>query len=172
MTFSEFIHIIKTEYKLAKGFRLKSIIVLFRLANFYYRGKTFARYLLLPFVVFYKVYVEFIFGVELPAITQVGIGLRIFHGVGLVVHRKVIIGENCILRHCVTIGNKGEDAKADLVPTIGDNVEFGANTVVIGKISIGDNVIIGAGTVVTKDIPANSVVVAPSFRIFDKRNKT
>lgn len=169
MMFSELIQIIKTEYKLAKGFRLKSIIVLFRLANFYYHGQTFARFLLIPFVIIYKIYVEFIYGVELPAITQVGIGLRIFHGVGLVVHKKVVIGTNCILRHCVTIGNKGEDVKAELVPTIGNNVEFGANTVVIGNIHIGDNVTIGAGTVVTKDIPANSVVVAPSFRLFDKK---
>lgn len=169
MTFSEFLNIIKLECKLAKGFRLKSIIVLFRLANFYYRGQTKARYFFIPFVIIYKIYVEFIFGVELPAITQVGEGLRIFHGVGLVVHRKVIIGKKCILRHCVTIGNKGEDDKAEQVPTIGDNVEFGANTVVIGNINIGDNVTIGAGTVVTKDIPANSVVVAPSFRVFDKK---
>lgn len=169
MTLSALFNIIKTEWRLAKGFRLKSIILFFRLANYYYRGQSLVRYLFIPFVVFYKIYVEFIYGVELPAVTQVGIGLRIFHGVGLVVHRKVIIGNNCILRHCVTIGNKGEDEKAELVPTIGNNVEFGANTVVVGNIHIGDNVIVGAGTVVTKDIPANSVVVAPSFRLFERR---
>ena len=38
------------------------------------------------------------------------------------------------------------------VPVIGDNVEFGVGSSVIGGIQIANNVKIGAGAVVTKDI--------------------
>lgn len=68
------------------------------------------------------------------------------------------IGKNFTVRQCTTIGNK-KDGRNDLVPVIGDNVNVGANVVIIGDITIGNNVIIGAGSVVTHDIPDNSIVV-------------
>ena len=43
--------------------------------------------------------------------------------------------------------------------TIGDNVYFGADVIVLKGVTIGNNCIIGAGSVVTKDIPSNSVAV-------------
>ena len=57
-------------------------------------------------------------------------------------------------RQGVTIGSVDESQGA---PIIGDNVEFGFSSAVIGDVKIGDNVIIGAMTLVTKDVPANSV---------------
>lgn len=41
--------------------------------------------------------------------------------------------------------------------TIGNNIYFGTNVVVLKGVTIGDNCVIGAGSIVTKDIPANSV---------------
>jgi galactoside O-acetyltransferase/maltose O-acetyltransferase len=49
--------------------------------------------------------------------------------------------------------------------TVGNNVWFGGNVVVLGGVSIGDNVVIGAGSVVTKDIPANTVAVGNPCRV-------
>lgn len=89
-----------------------------------------------------------------------GSGLRLFHGQGLVVNDSSVIGKNCTLRHTTTIGNKtlptGEITKS---PVIGDNVDIGAHSIIIGDITVGDNCVIGAGSVVTKDVPAGSVVV-------------
>lgn len=41
--------------------------------------------------------------------------------------------------------------------TIGSNIYFGANVIVLKGVTIGDNCVIAAGSLVTHDIPANSV---------------
>lgn len=43
--------------------------------------------------------------------------------------------------------------------TIGNNVRFGQNVMVLKGVTIGDNCFIGAGSIVTKDIPSNSIAV-------------
>lgn len=42
----------------------------------------------------------------------------------------------------------------------GNNVQIGANAVIVGGLEIGDNAIVGAGAVVLKDVPAACVVPA------------
>lgn len=63
------------------------------------------------------------------------------------------VGSNFTVHQCTTIGNK-KDGDNNAIPTIGKNVNVGANVCIIGNISIGDNVIIGAGSVVINDIPS------------------
>ena len=75
------------------------------------------------------------------------------------------IGENFECRQCTTIGDKHFKYNR---PTIGNNVNCGANAIIIGKIKIGDNVTIGAGCVVIKDIPDNSIVVGNPARIIKR----
>ena len=41
--------------------------------------------------------------------------------------------------------------------TIGSNIYFGTDVIVLKGVTIGDNCIIGAGSIVTRDIPSNSV---------------
>ena len=53
----------------------------------------------------------------------------------------------------------------DTHPAIGDNVTFGANSIVVGGCRVGNNVIIGAGAVVTKDVPDNCVVAGVPAKI-------
>ena len=43
--------------------------------------------------------------------------------------------------------------------TVGNNVYFGVDVIVMPGVTIGDNVVIGAGAIVTKDIPSNCVAV-------------
>ncbi len=98
----------------------------------------------------------------IPYDVVIGENLIYDHPYSTILNAKSI-GRNFKFKHLVTIGNVGDNE--DLRPTIGNDVTFGANVTVIGKITIGDNVIIGAGTTVTKDVPANSVVVGQPFRI-------
>ena len=90
-----------------------------------------------------------------------------FHPYATVINAKKI-GKNFTFRNSITIGNKNNDSQQ--IPTLGDNVEIGANAVVIGNIYIGNNVIIGAGAVVTKDIPSNSSAVGNPAVIKPKKD--
>jgi putative colanic acid biosynthesis acetyltransferase WcaB len=141
------------------------ILLLFRISN---RGsrKGLLFIILLPYLILYRLIVEWILGIEIPYKTQIGGGLILYHGQGLVINDGTIIGKNCTLRHNTTIGNKElPTGKLTDSPKIGNGVNIGSNVCIIGPISIGDNVIIGAGSVVTKDIPKNSVAVGNPARI-------
>ena len=49
--------------------------------------------------------------------------------------------------------------------TIGNNVSFGQNVMILKGVTIGDNCFIGAGSIVTKDIPANSIAVGAPCKV-------
>lgn len=108
----------------------------------------------------YKVAVDWVLGIEIPASTPIGPGLRLRHGVGTVVNPAAQIGNSVMLRHGVTIGNRNTRDRT-ACPVIGDFVEIGANAIILGPIRIGDRARIGAGAVVTFDVPAGAVVIAP-----------
>lgn len=169
MSLKDVFHLLRIEEPLNKGLRLRSVTYLFRLAAYAHYGPSPWKYFFKPVSIFYRLYSEFLLGIELPAKVKAGPGLRLFHGVGLVVHKNVVLGSNCTLRQGVTIGNKGAPETEHITPIIGDNVEFGAGAIVIGGVTIGDNSIIGAGVVVTKDVPPNSVVIGESPRIRPRR---
>lgn len=106
--------------------------------------------------------ITLIVGIYLPRGASIGPGLRIHHFGGIVISPNVVIGCNCTLRNNVCIGNRhgGYD-----VPTIGDNVEFGVGSVVIGNIHVGNNACIGANAVVLTDVPENTSAVGVPARL-------
>jgi putative colanic acid biosynthesis acetyltransferase WcaB len=139
----------------AKG---RIILVLFRVANFCATRKIYY-YLGFIYLLFYKLWVELIFSIEIPWNVKIGKNLRLYHGQALVMTNKVVIGENCTLRQSTTIGNKQSgDGSFSSSPVIGNYVDVGANVCIIGPITIGDHVLIGAGSVVVKDVDANCTV--------------
>jgi putative colanic acid biosynthesis acetyltransferase WcaB len=139
----------------------KIITVMFRLAALVSRRK-WVKILFLPYLAFYRLFVEWILGIELPWPTIVGKELRIFHGQAIVVGKAVVIGNNCTLRQSTTIGNTKEGSGS---PVIGNNVDIGSNVCILGAITIGDNVTIGAGSVVVKSIPSHSVAVGNPAKV-------
>ncbi|MFA6085487.1 serine acetyltransferase [Mucilaginibacter sp.] len=141
----------------------KIITSLFRLAHTI-SSKKYLKYILFPYLLFYRFFVEWLLGIELPWHTKVGSGLIVYHGQSIVVNKNSIIGYNCTMRQCLTIGNAKKNGKS---PTIGNNVEIGANVCIIGDITIGDYVTIGAGSVVVKNIPPHSIVVGNPARVIN-----
>jgi putative colanic acid biosynthesis acetyltransferase WcaB len=149
------------DWKANKGNIKGRLIMLAFRAVYWMRSLPVPIWLLgIPFLVLYRICIEWILGVELPFKTKVGKGLVIQHGQGLVVNDGTVIGKYCTLRNGCTIGIKKDSAGVkSKAPVLGDRVDMGANTVIIGPIEIGSNVMIGAGSIVVKSIPSNSVVV-------------
>lgn len=115
-----------------------------------------------PIRIIYKILINWILGIDIPDRTRIGEGLQVFHGQGLIINSKTIIGKNVTVRHNTTIGNSKAGGEC---PVIGDNVNIGANAVIIGKIFVGNNSVIGAGSVVIKDVPPNVVVAGNPAKI-------
>ncbi len=100
----------------------------------------------------------FLSGVDVSPGAEIGPGLMIVHGVGLVIGDQVRIGADAMLLHQVTIGASKYERR-NRMPQLGDGVFVAAGARLIGGIEIGDNVFIGANAVVTQDVPPNSRVL-------------
>jgi serine acetyltransferase len=143
------------------------ILLFFRLTHLFARRKhSLLWWLGVPLMVAYRVLVEYILCVELRASTRVGPGLKIEHGYALVINDRTVIGADVHLRHCTTIGCiMLPDGSQGPSPIIGDNVEVGANSVILGGIRIGNHAKIGAGSVVVTDIPDHAVAVGNPAKV-------
>ena len=107
----------------------------------------------------------FKYGILIPSSTMIGYGFAIGHPLSIVVNPTAVIGNNCNLAHCVTIGsNQGKAA------FIGDNVYIGPNVAIVENVNIGSNATIGAGSVIVKDVPENATVVGNPQRITSYKN--
>jgi serine O-acetyltransferase len=101
-------------------------------------------------------------GISLPKSAVIGGGLRIWHFGNIFINPGVVMGKHCTLRQGVTIGNRVEGGP---VPTIGDNVDFGAYAQVLGGVRIGNNCKIGAMSLVIRDVPDGATAVGVPARI-------
>lgn len=101
--------------------------------------------------------IRILWGGVIPFQADIGKGTIIgYQGLGVVIHKKAVIGRDCSIGQNVTLGGGG---RVPGVPTLGNNVHIGAGAMVIGGVHIGNNAIIGANAVVNSDIPANCVAV-------------
>ena len=85
-------------------------------------------------------------GIEIHPGAQIGEGLFIDHGHGVVIGETAIIGNNVTLYQGVTLGGTGKE-QGKRHPTLGDNIMVGAGAKILGSVTIGDNCKIGAGSV-------------------------
>ncbi len=107
---------------------------------------------------------RFITGIEIHPGAQIGKGVFIDHGMGVVIGETAIVGDNCLIYQGVTLGGTGKET-GKRHPTLGENVVVGGGAKVLGNIQIGNNVRIGAGSVVLRDVPSSCTVVGVPGRV-------
>jgi len=103
-------------------------------------------------------YVRNHYGIELPYSVKLGRRVVIEHQGAIVIHGSSQIGDDCILRQGVTLGNRRLDEPFS-APKLGRKVNVGAGAKLLGGIEIGDNAAIGANAVVLIDVPANGTAI-------------
>lgn len=100
---------------------------------------------------------------SIPYQCKIGKGSRFgYGGIGVVIHKRSIIGKNCIIGTNITIGGKTPHLE---VPIIGDDVYIATGAKVLGPITIGNNVTIGANAVVITNVPDNAIVAGVPAKI-------
>ena len=103
-------------------------------------------------------------GIEIHPGAQIGHGVFIDHGMGVVIGETTEIGNRCLLYQGVTLGGTGKE-HGKRHPTLAENVVVGAGAKVLGAIHVGANTRIGAGSVVVRDVEADSTVVGIPGRV-------
>lgn len=101
---------------------------------------------------------EIFFGISIGVSAKIGRRLVIEHFGSIIVHGCAVIGDDCVIRQGVTIGNRRSDKPLD-APVIGARVSIGAGAKILGHVIIGDDVDVGANAVVISDVPANHIAV-------------
>lgn len=108
----------------------------------------------------------YIFGIQIPYMTNIGEGLKFGHWGTIVINPDAHIGKNFSISHGCLVGNS--QGKRMGVPSIGDNVVMNANAVVVGGVKIGNNVLIAPNAFVNFDVPDNSIVIGNPGKIIQR----
>lgn len=111
-----------------------------------------------------------LWSVDIHPAADIGGGLMIDHGTGVVIGETAVVGRNCSFLHGVTLGSTGKDC-SDRHPKIGDDVLIGCNAMILGNIHIGRSCKIGSGSVVIKSLPNNVTAVGNPARIIGQSSE-
>lgn len=114
-----------------------------------------------PLAILYRAISLYLVGFDIPTSVKMGRGVVIYHGIGLVVNDRAVIGDSVILRQNTSIAAINDHEPA---PIVSAGVDVGANVVILGPITIGRGAVIGAGSVVVRDVPAGVTVVGNPAR--------
>ncbi|MBE9205810.1 serine O-acetyltransferase [Nostoc sp. LEGE 06077] len=112
---------------------------------------------------------RFFTGIEIHPGAEIGKGVFIDHGMGVVIGETAIVGDYTLIYQGVTLGGTGKES-GKRHPTVGKNVVIGSGAKVLGNIQLGDRVRVGAGSVVLRDVPADSTVVGVPGRIISRKD--
>lgn len=137
-----------------------------------WRMKIQPKLLRAPFSILYRALYRKIrnsYGIDLPYTVNLGRRVIIEHQNAIIIHGYATIGDDCIIRQGVTIGNRYRDRPLE-APKLGQRVNVGAGAKILGNVAIGDDVNIGANAVVLSDIASGKTVVGIPAKIIRSKN--
>jgi serine O-acetyltransferase len=104
-----------------------------------------------------------LFSAAVPPSVKIGKDVLLgYKGLGVVIHRRVVIGDRVNIGAHVTIGGRGSFTD---VPVIGDDVLIGTGAKILGPVHIGPGARIGANAVVLHDVPPGTTAVGVPAKI-------
>ena len=109
-------------------------------------------------------------GIEIHPGAEIGRGVMIDHGHGVVIGETAQVGDGCMIYQGVTLGGTGKD-KGKRHPTLGRNILVGAGAKVLGPFTVGDNARIAAGAVVLRAVPPNATAVGVPAQVVRVRGQ-
>jgi serine O-acetyltransferase len=104
------------------------------------------------------------YGIELPYTVELGRQVIFEHQGGIVIHGNAKIGDRCIIRQGVTLGNRHLDRPFD-APVLGSGVNVGAGAKILGAVRVGDEAAIGANAVVLEEVPPRAAAVGVPAKV-------
>lgn len=105
--------------------------------------------------------------IEIHPGAQLGHGILIDHGAGVVIGETAVVGDHCTIYQGVTLGGVGTQ-KGKRHPTLGSHVMVGAGAKILGAFEVGDNCHIAANAVLLKPLEDNVTAVGIPARPIKK----
>lgn len=128
-----------------------NLVKIHYISHFFYQRKLYIISRCFEFLIF------LIYNCRVPSSVKIGNNTKFAYlGIGCVLHKDTVIGDNCIIGQGITIGGRGPRKGT---PIIGNNVYLGPGCRILGPIEIGDNCIIGPNAVVIENVNSGSIAV-------------
>jgi len=108
-----------------------------------------------------------VFGVDIHPASQIGAGVFLDHGTGIVIGETAVVDDGCTILQEVTLGGTGKES-GDRHPKVGKHVLIGAGAKILGNVRIGDGAKIGAGSIVLRPIPSHATAVGVPAKIIGR----
>ncbi len=104
-------------------------------------------------------------GAEIHPAARIGRRFVLDHGTNTVIGATTVIGDDCYILNAVILGARGisENPQGKRHPTLGNRVQVGAFSRILGAIRVDDDVFIHPHSVVLTDVAAKAGNAVPPF---------
>lgn len=99
---------------------------------------------------------KLIFNMDIHPKAKIGNGFAIAHLGGIVIGGHAIMGNNCTINSCITLG---EARPGEGMPTVGNHCYISTGAKLLGAITIQDNSIVGANAVVVSSFDKSGTII-------------
>lgn len=109
------------------------------------------------------------FGADIHPACKIGKRCVLSSGTSVVIGETAVIGDDCTISHGVTLGGTGKEC-GDRHPKIGNLVNLGSGSTVLGNIRVGEGAIVDPGAVVNKPVDPFTRVGGVPAKVIARRS--